>query len=839
MMIQHVSLPTGRTIAGAFLFLAALTSARATPAQCAQWLPGSGPPGVGSNNAGSVDCVLPWDPDGAGPAPPQLIVGGTFGFAGTSAVNQIASYDPATATWAPLGSGVSLGATAFAYVEGLATLPNGDLAVGGLFTDAGGAPAQNIAAWNGSAWSTLGSGIAGRVHHLTNLANGDLVAAGVFTSAGGVAAVNVARWDGAAWHAMGGGVPLPLNSRIAAVLPLANGDLLVTTPADIKRWNGTSWSPLPGSGPYVSAMTGLPNGDVLVASFGFAGTLLMRWNGASWAIETSGWNGGIDRLLTLPGGQVVVCGRFSQVGAMAASGIAVGSGASWSGLATGLASGSLVRGLAVLNGDLYVGGAIWAAGGQGVGHVARWNGAAWSALNPGTDAGIATMVEMPDGSLVAGGSFLTIEGVQARNVARWNGTTWSPLGAGLQGYVVQVAARPDGSIVAATSVVGGMCVATWNGASWSNSSPVNSTIHALEVLPNGDVVAGGGFNNAGGTPVQNIARWNGSAWSPLGSGCNSSVRALCRLANGDLIAGGLFSSAGGTPASCVARWDGTAWFPLGSGTGLAVDEVVQHPNGDVLVAGEFTVAGGAPAQGIARWNGNGWAPLGGGLVNPGHVVTHVRLTVLPDGDVVAAGEFYVAGGQPANRIARWDGSAWSALGSGTDVTPATVLALDAGVLAFGGGFHIAGGVMSKGFARYASTCPASAVPSGAGCASSAGPGVLTPTSRPWLGATYRAAAHGLPALSLAVEVLGLAPVSVPLAAILPQGGAGCTLHVAPDVLLMHVPVAGSVRTAYAVPDSPVFLGFVFHQQIAVLEFAASGLLALTSTNALACTKGMF
>ena len=35
----------------------------------------------------------------------------------------------------------------------------GNVYVGGSFTQAGGIPAQNIARWNGSGWSSLGAGL--------------------------------------------------------------------------------------------------------------------------------------------------------------------------------------------------------------------------------------------------------------------------------------------------------------------------------------------------------------------------------------------------------------------------------------------------------------------------------------------------------------------------------------------------------------------------------------------------------------------------------------------------------------------------------------------------------
>ena len=38
----------------------------------------------------------------------------------------------------------------------------------------------------------------------------------------------------------------------------------------------------------------------------------------------------------------------------------------------------------------------------------------------------------------------------------------------------------------------------------------------------------------------------------------------------DLYAGGYFTTAGGVPANCIAKWNGSAWSALGSGmSGLA------------------------------------------------------------------------------------------------------------------------------------------------------------------------------------------------------------------------------------------------------------------------------
>ena len=72
--------------------------------------------------------------------------------------------------------------------------------------------------------------------------------------------------------------------------------------------------------------------------------------------------------------------------------------------------------------------------------------------------------------------------------------------------------------------------------------------------PDGSLYAGGFFTKAGGASASNIARWNGSAWSPLGSGMDTPVNALALGSDGSLYAGGTFSTAGNTRADYFGQW---------------------------------------------------------------------------------------------------------------------------------------------------------------------------------------------------------------------------------------------------------------------------------------------
>lgn len=206
-----------------------------------------------------------------------------------------------------------------------------------------------------------------------------------------------------------------------------------------------------------------------------------------------------------------------------------------------------------------------------------------------------------------------------------------------------------------------------------------------------DLYAGGSFTLAGTTDASNIARWNGSSWSALGTGTNGIVRCLAIL-GADLVAAGEFTTAGGDTVNRIARWDGTTWSPLGEGLNGTVHALAVVGN-NVYAGGAFTVAGDDTAHRIARWDGTDWSSLGVGMNNPVYTLT-VR-----DTDLYAGGGFTTAGAAAANRIARWDGSAWSPLGSGTNNNVSALAFLGTDLYA-GGSFTTAGGVSAPRIARW-------------------------------------------------------------------------------------------------------------------------------------------
>lgn len=827
-----------------------------SPAQCTTaWSSPLGVPGTDQ----LVHVIAPWDPDGAGPATPLLVVGGEFVVAGTLVASRVATYDPASGNWGTLGAGVN------GAVYAIAVLPNGELVVGGQFTAAGGQPANNLARWNGSAWSALGAGTDQRVQALAALPNGDVVAGGLFATAGGLPANHLARWDGATWSPLSTGTDRPVHAL--AVLP--NGDLLAggqfTTAGGgsasrVARWDGASWFPVgAGLGAVVRSFAFFPNGDLLAGTEDIGSPF--RWDGSSWSelgAPGAAANGTVLAVAVLANGDVIAGGTFWGMGGVTSMrGLARWNGTAWSPFGTGLPNGSVHAFTVLASGDVVVGGQIGVAGGKVARNLARWDGTQWSALGGGV--GFArTMAVMLDGSVVIGARLSVPGAADIPTPARWDGSQWSALGGGYgpnsDDVVGALLAMPNGDLIAAgTSPAGGSSlvrrIARWDGQTWSTIGTPDRSVKAMVAMPNGDLIVGGQFTSIDAVPAMGVARWDGSVWSPLGAGISSAsgtqggdVRALALMPNGDLIAGGSFSRAGAAPALNIAQWDGTAWSSLGSGLGNFVNALTVLPSGRLVAGGGFGNAGTVVASRVAQWDGTAWSPLGSGLSVPlnGFQDRVWSLATLPDGTLVAGGEFADAGGLPANGIARWNGNAWSAIGSGLNGAPEAFGVLPDGRLAMAGTFAIAGGAAAGNVALVTPTCPATAVPSGVGCAGSGGPMVLEATALPWLGGTFRSLCSGMAANSLAASLIGLGPQNTPLSALHPAAGATCQWLASADAATLLLPFAGLARQQFALPANPGLVGVTLYHQVLQVEIGQGGALTwLGGSNALVLTTGTY
>src|SRR5438128_1398195 len=144
---------------------------------------------------------------------------------------------------------------------------------------------------------------------------------------------------------------------------------------------------------------------------------------------------------------------------------------------------------------------------------------------------------------------------------------------------------------------------------------MNGGVCALAVSGS-DLYAGGHFTVAGGSAATNIAKWNGSSWSALGSGMGGGAFGLyvyaLAVSGTNMYAGGDFASVGGVAGRRVAKWNGRGWWAVGSGMSDAV--YALGPSGtDLYAGGNFQTAGFAVANSIAKWDGSSWSALSSGM----------------------------------------------------------------------------------------------------------------------------------------------------------------------------------------------------------------------------------
>lgn len=724
--------------------------------------------------------------DGSGPA---LYVGGDFSQAGGQTAPLVARWNGA---WSGFGDGfVNFGDDGVLSLVSLdADGPGGDpgqLFAGGHFDRIGDAPGfANVAIWDGSAWGPAGGGflrepgsptVVNTLIAFDDNTGPTVYAGGHFDFSGITTVKNVARWNGSTWESLGTGT----NNEVTGLLDLTQnvGEPFLGVSGTfftaggirspfLAKWTGLEWlargNPIAGSngqGGFVGALERLDdgNGEAVYAGGAFQSAggqpiqNLARWDGASWTGMGDPDNS-VDALRSFSdetGSVLYAGGRFSGIGGVTLSMIGKWDGSDWSPLARGLAPRAntfgTVSGIETF--DDGSGPAVYAVGAfdQSVGE--HHNNAAFLDDNgwfsyPGLQSRVNDAVIFDDGSgptlYVGGGAGLT--GTDPKTaLAKWDGSAWVAVGDGILGTVYCLAVHDDGAgpalfvggafqkILSDTSIANN--VIRWDGSLWSDvrggmrSNEGGSSVQQLVEFDDGSgsaLYAVGGFRQANAfTDAEvlalGVARWDGTSWAPVGSGFfPPSVLSIAVFDDGSgpkLHVGGAFTSIqGGPTANGTARWTGTQWQPLGNGVGgnnfrvFALEPYDDGTGAALYAAGEFSSAGGNPASRIARWNGAAWSAVGTGLSDEQNGAA-TSLAVFDDGSgpsLFVSGQFATAGGVPCLGTGRWDGQ-WHS-GPGVSGTLSRLRTMDFGgtpTLASLGSFFTIGGFPMKNVARFDGT----------------------------------------------------------------------------------------------------------------------------------------
>ncbi|MEW6252852.1 MAG: hypothetical protein AB1716_19620, partial [Planctomycetota bacterium] len=288
---------------------------------------------------------------------------------------------------------------------------------------------------------------------------------------------------------------------------------------------------------------------------------------------------------------------------------------------------------------LFAVGGFRTGGGARLHGVGRWDGQRWSALGPNTVEPfpqLSALAVYDDGTgpaLYVTGQMPFMGSLRVNDIARWDGESWSAVGAGLG-----------------------------RGETWRRAMAVfdDGRGPALYVAAT--------FREAGGVPAKGIARWDGQAWSAVGSGVEYGIiDVLTVFEDGQgpaLYAAGELSQVGGVWLSGWARWDGQAWSqPGGVGIygGLVGGMYVWDDGGGpaLYLGGSFERIGSLPIPYIAKWTGKEFLPLGTGV--DGGTGGFCAVEDAHGRSLYVAGAFEHAGGVPAHNMARWDGQEWHPL----------------------------------------------------------------------------------------------------------------------------------------------------------------------------------
>lgn len=467
-----------------------------------------------------------------------------------------------------------------------------------------------------------------------------------------------------------------------------------------------------------------------------------EWIALSSAAEWSLASGQVNALAVI-GTDLFVGGTFTNVNnsgtiLTAADRIAKWDGGNWSALGSnGASDGSLnntVSALTVIGTDLYVGGTFTDVNNNGTtltaaDRITRWDGSNWTAVGVGAAGngsianGQVNALTVIAGELYVGGTFTNVNNsgtslTAADRIAKWDGSNWSALGVGTAGNGslangqvnalaeigtdLYVGGTFTNVINSGTTLTAADRIAKWDGSNWSalssngaaDGSIGNNTVFAL-AASGSNLYVGGSFtdvndNGTSLTAADRIAQWDGSNWFAMssngaadGSLTSGQVNALAVMGT-DLYVGGTFMNVNdnGTAlaaADRLAKWDGSNWTALGSngaGDGSINNSVLALfvLSGDLYAGGSFTNtndSGGVLTAGdrMASWDGASWSALGSGASGSGSLNSNVLALAAIGGDLYVGGSFTNVNNEGSglaagDRIAKWDGSEWSALGSG-------------------------------------------------------------------------------------------------------------------------------------------------------------------------------
>ncbi|HWY99145.1 MAG TPA: T9SS type A sorting domain-containing protein, partial [Bacteroidia bacterium] len=187
---------------------------------------------------------------------------------------------------------------------------------------------------------------------------------------------------------------------------------------------------------------------------------------------------------------------------------------------------------------------------------------------------------------------------------------------------------------------------------------------------NNNLYVGGVFDSAGGQPAKNIAKWNGTTWSAIGSITSKidpyryqyNVYTMAVYKAG-LYVGGQFDTVNNKPINAIAMWNDTIWSTVGSGSSDTAVLALTVYNNELYAGGFIAYGTSYTHPSIDKWNGVSWSSVAS-WKNDKSPNQFVGALFVFDSVLCVGGQFDSIAGVKANDVAYWNGSGWGTFGSG-------------------------------------------------------------------------------------------------------------------------------------------------------------------------------
>lgn len=543
----------------------------------------------------------------------------------------------------------------------VAVQPDGKLFLGGGFSYFKGTSNNGIIRLNvdGTKDASFNSGLgfSGTVYSIEIQSDGKILVGGLFTSYNGVTENEIIRLNADGSKDISFNTGIGFNSSVSKILLQPDGKILVVgmftsyngnTEKAIIRLNsdGTKDNSFnTGNGFYgglVNEIKLQPDGKILVGGdfesyngvskkglirLNIDGTIDNSFNIGFGFWTTAGLSGGVQSILILPDGKILVFGNFWKY------------------------NGIIENGIVSLNSD-------------GTKDTNFTTGTGFT----GT---VIDTVLQPDGKIIIGGNISSYNGVTEKNIIRLNsnGTkdTNFTTGTGFNGGIFSISLQTDGKII----IGGGF--GTYNevvenfitrlhingikDVNFSSETGFDSWVYSVKHQVDGKIIVGGEFTTYKGIAENRIIRFNPDGTKDIsfvtGTGFNgfsTSVRAIAIQPDGKILVGGSFASYNGLAAYGIIRLntDGTKDVSFNTITGGygSVYSIEVQPDGKIIIGGSLP-----SYKYIVRLNSDGTKDTSFDM-GTGFNSYVYSLAIQSDGKILVGGTFTNYNGLTANRIIR-------------------------------------------------------------------------------------------------------------------------------------------------------------------------------------------